>query len=210
MIRKLKSALVALFYVQKRLRYLYLPNLGRLMKGRLQIRNKLWDAGENKFYVNQCVKMTGEGTVAIGSACTFGYKLGGYHYKGRIELQPRYAHSRIEIGDRVATNNNIFLCCTKRITIGDDCLIGHDVEFLDSDGHALSPSRRRDYDTGLSEPIVIGKNVWLGNNVQVLRGTEIGDNSVVAAGAVVKGKFGCNVVIGGVPGKVIRTIDENE
>ena len=57
---------------------------------------------------------------------------------------------------------------------------------------------RRNSD-GLVEPITIGKNVWFGNNVMILRGTQIGDHPIVAAGAVVKGKFGSNVIIGGVP-----------
>ena len=48
--------------------------------------------------------------------------------------------------------------------------------------------------------------VWVGSKVTFLDGSEVGNNSVVAAGAVVNGKFPPNVVIGGVPAKVIKEI----
>jgi len=50
------------------------------------------------------------------------------------------------------------------------------------------------------------KNVWFGHNWKVLRGTEIGNNCIVAAGAVVKGKFKDNLILGGVPAKIIKEI----
>ena len=58
--------------------------------------------------------------------------------------------------------------------------------------------------------VKIADDVWIGNNVTILKGTEIGEHSVVAAGAVVSGKFPSNVVLGGVPAKVIRKIDPLE
>ena len=55
-----------------------------------------------------------------------------------------------------------------------------------------------------SLPIVIGDGSWIGINATILGGTEIGKNSVVAAGAVVKGKFPDYCVVGGVPARVIK------
>jgi len=202
-IRRIKNIL---FYFIRLIINLYIPNIRKIMGKKLIFNMGVFQ--KEKIVSYQRVKVTGKGVVRIGKGCSFGYPLGGYLYKGQIELQPRYQEARIEIGDRVETNNNIFICCKKGISIGDDCLIGHNVEFMDFDGHPIEPSQRRNGD-GLVEPILIGKNVWFGNNVMVLRGTQIGDNSIVAAGAVVKGKFGSNVIIGGVPAKVIRTIDED-
>ena len=51
----------------------------------------------------------------------------------------------------------------------------------------------------------IGGNVWIGNNVIILKNSSIGDNSIIAAGAVVSGSFHANVVIGGVPAITIKT-----
>ena len=181
---------------------LYMPNLLKIIGNRLIIR----EPGRVRAY--QRIKVTGKGTVSIGSKCCFGFPLGGYFDRGLIELQARYFESIIEIGDRVATNNNLLICSKNRIVIGDDCLIGHNVEFMDFDGHNLAPSQRRNGD-GIAEEIIIGKNVWFGNNVIILRGTQIGDNSVIAAGSVVKGRFGSNVVLGGVPARVIKSIRED-
>jgi acetyltransferase-like isoleucine patch superfamily enzyme len=52
----------------------------------------------------------------------------------------------------------------------------------------------------------IGNNVWVGTRVTIIGDTEIGDNCVVAAGAVVRGVFPANSVLGGVPAKVIKTL----
>lgn len=62
----------------------------------------------------------------------------------------------------------------------------------------------------VKEPIVIGDGTWIGINATILGGTEIGKNSVVAAGAVVKGKFPDYCVIGGVPARIIKNYDLND
>lgn len=54
--------------------------------------------------------------------------------------------------------------------------------------------------------MIIGKNVWIGNNVTILKNSEVGDNTIIAAGAVVSGKFPANVIIGGVPAKTIKVL----
>ena len=77
---------------------------------------------------------------------------------------------------------------------------------LDSDFHEIDPSRRIDGNPKTGK-VVIGDNVWIGDRVMILKGSTIGKNSVVAAGAVVSGEFPANVLIGGVPAQVIREID---
>ena len=69
----------------------------------------------------------------------------------------------------------------------------------------MDPAKRCSV-TQKSGKVVIADNVWIGERVTILKGTRIGENSVVAAGAVVSGEFPANVVIGGVPAKVIRNI----
>lgn len=53
-------------------------------------------------------------------------------------------------------------------------------------------------------PVEIGNNVWIGHRVMFMPGSSVGSNVVIGAGAVVTGNFGDNVIIGGVPAKVIR------
>ncbi len=59
----------------------------------------------------------------------------------------------------------------------------------------------------IAKPIHIGKKVWLGANVTVLQGVTIGDNAIVAAGAVVTKDVPANAIVGGVPAKVIKMIE---
>lgn len=89
------------------------------------------------------------------------------------------------------------------ITIGDGVLIGHNV-VLATLNHNSSPHDRADL---IPAPIVIGKNVWIGANATVLPGVIVGDGAIVAAGAVVATNVLENTVVGGVPAKIIKTID---
>ena len=96
------------------------------------------------------------------------------------------------------------LCSANYIIIGDNTLIGQSVTILDHEAHGVAPDKRRQL--GEIGKVIIGKNVWLGNNVIILKNSEIGDNTIVAAGAVVLGKFPANVIIGGVPAKIIKNL----
>ena len=155
-------------------------------------------------FCEQKTFITGIGTIEIGSNCKFGYKPGGFNRNGSIEIQARYREARVIIGNDIFTNNNIFICAANLIVIGDKTLIGQNVAIMDFEAHGIAPNQRNQL--GDIGKVVIGENVWIGNNVMILKNTEIGKNSIVAAGAVVSGVFPDNVVIGGVPGKVIRNI----
>lgn len=174
----------------------YFRNMSKILEGHV-----VYGRG-NKF--NQVTKITGNGKVEIGDGCTFGYRQGGHFRNGAIEIQARTGKSRIIIREKVSFNNNTFLCAANIIEIGARTLIGEHVSFFDHEAHNISPSDRNK--PGRIGEIKIGENVWIGNNVSVLTDTEIGDNSVVALGAVVKGKFPGNVIIGGIPAKVIKEI----
>lgn len=183
-------------FYHKRLFKFILPNLAKIINKRVTF--------EKYPVCNQKMLITGAGSVSIGSKCSFGYKLGGNFYRGLIEIQPRYKQSRISIGNNVATNNNLVLCAANYIEIGDDTLIGQGVSMMDHEAHGMAPDKRRQL--GEIGKVIIGKNVWLGNNVIILKNSEIGDNTIVAAGAVVSGIFPANVIIGGVPAKIIKNL----
>ncbi|HZK12479.1 MAG TPA: acyltransferase [Atribacterota bacterium] len=177
--------------------YLYLLNINK-------IRNKKVIIGKN-CRINQKTYFTGNGLTIIEDNVSFGYKLGGNFRGSGIEIQPRKSDAKIILQKNISMNNNITIVSNESIVIGENCLIGHDCEFLDSDGHGISPDMRRK-SSGKCEPIIIKNNVWFGNNCKILRGTEIGNNCIVAAGSIVKGKFKDNVILGGIPAKVIREI----
>ena len=73
--------------------------------------------------------------------------------------------------------------------------------------HPLEPSQRRAYIEG--KPIVIEKNVWIATGATILGGVVVGENAVVAAGAVVTKDVPPNSMVAGVPAKVIRSLEEN-
>ncbi|TDP00911.1 acyltransferase [Flavobacterium sp. 245] len=159
---------------------------------------------KTKISVQQIILCRGVGKVEIGENCSFGYVLGGFHKGGSIELQARYQDSIIKIGNNVSTNNNVMICSANYIEIGEKTLIGQYVTIMDHEAHNIDPARRQEI--GEIGKVIIGKNAWLGNNVTILKNSEIGDNTIVANGAVVSGKFPANVIIGGVPAKLIKSL----
>ncbi|MEU9574334.1 sugar O-acetyltransferase [Streptomyces massasporeus] len=111
--------------------------------------------------------------------------------------------SNISIGARTFVNYNLTALDVARITIGEDCQIGPNVQLL-TPTHPVEPEPRRDK-LEAARPIVIGDNVWLGGGVIVCPGVTIGDNAVVGAGAVVTRDVPADVVAVGNPARPVRT-----
>ena len=88
------------------------------------------------------------------------------------------------------------------ITIEDNVLIGPKVNLI-TENHPLNPDDRK---TLICKPIVIKRNAWIGAAATILPGVTIGENSIVAAGAVVTADVPPNTVVGGIPAKFIRNI----
>ena len=82
------------------------------------------------------------------------------------------------------------------------------MNIIDSNGHIVE-SLDRTVGRDIPKPIIIGNNVWIGLNSIILKGTIIGDNSIVAAASVVSGEFGANTIIMGNPAKEVRSININ-
>jgi acetyltransferase-like isoleucine patch superfamily enzyme len=112
----------------------------------------------------------------------------------------------IRVGRRVFINQ----CCTLYdmggVTIADLVMIGPNVNLITA-GHALPPSQRRAYLE--AKPIVIERNVWIATGATIIGGVTVGENSVVAAGAVVTKNVPPNSLVAGVPAKVIRSLEES-
>ena len=108
----------------------------------------------------------------------------------------------IKIGKDVFVNSG---CCFQDqggVTLGDGCLVGHNVVFATLD-HDKRPGRRGDM---TAAPIVVGKDVWIGAHATILKGVTIGDGAIVAAGAVVTRDVPPNTIAAGVPARVVKTI----
>lgn len=154
--------------------------------------------GKN-FRVQGTLKIAGPGKVIIGDnvlVCGLGHPVTPFtHHKDAI----------IAIGSNSFLNGTRFACQTA-ITIGEYALLG-DARIMDTDFHSIYPDRWSPDAVVESSPIVIGKNVWVGGAAAVLKGIHIGDNSVVAFGAVLAKTIPANCIVGGNPATIIKQID---
>lgn len=117
-----------------------------------------------------------------------------------------------DCGKNITVGKNVFINSGCRfqdqggITIGDGALIGHNV-VLATLNHDFAPQNRS---TLHPAPIVIGQNVWIGANATIVPGVTIGNGAIIAAGAVVTKDVPENVIVGGVPAKILKKINVEE
>ncbi|MDE6667077.1 MAG: sugar O-acetyltransferase [Clostridia bacterium] len=115
-----------------------------------------------------------------------------------------------DYGQNITVGKNVFInsgCCFQDqggIEIGDNALIGQQV-VIATLNHDLSPEKRGSM---LPAPVKIGNGVWIGAHATILSGVTIGNGAVVAAGAVVTKDVPENVVVGGIPAKIIKVIGD--
>lgn len=117
-----------------------------------------------------------------------------------------------DFGKNITIGKNVFInaCCHFQdqggVTLGDNCLIGHNVVFATLN-HGFAPEERASMNPA---PIVVGRNVWIGSSSTILQGVTIGENAIIAAGSVVTRDVPANAVVAGVPARFIRSIDSRK
>ena len=115
-------------------------------------------------------------------------------------------NGHLEIGQSAFVGIGTIITCRDSISIGDNALIAEYVTIRDQD-HRYGgdvPTAQNGFETA---PIRIGNNVWIGAKATITRGVTIGDNAVIAAGAVVVDDVPASTIAGGVPAKVLKTIN---
>lgn len=151
----------------------------------------------------------GGAKLTIGDGCviksSFLSNLVGLY--SRTIIVTRTPEAEIRIGNNVGISGAT-IYARKSIIIGDNTMIGGNAKILDNDFHPIEAEARLadDKDKIGTREVVIGKNCFIGCNSLILKGTVLGDNCVVGAGAVVCGKFEDNCVIAGNPAKVIKRL----
>ena len=117
-----------------------------------------------------------------------------------------------DCGKNIHIGKNVFIncCCHFQdqggIYLGDHVLVGSHVVFA-TINHGMEPEHRSD---NIPASIRVEKNVWIGSHATILSGVTIGENAIVAAGAVVTKDVPAGTVVGGVPAKVIRRLEAEE
>jgi acetyltransferase-like isoleucine patch superfamily enzyme len=131
---------------------------------------------------------------------------------GEISGKPLHASTAIQIpfyinigrftriGKNVFINHDCSFLDIGGITIEDDVLIGPKASII-TESHPINPAERRAL---LVKPVVIKRNAWIGAGATILPGVTVGENAVVAAGAVVTADVLPNTIVGGVPAKFIK------
>ena len=109
----------------------------------------------------------------------------------------------IQLGKNVFINHACSFLDLGGIAVEDDVQIGPKVNLI-TENHPVEPSQRTSLDL---KSILIKRNAWIGAAATILPGVTIGENAVVAAGAVVSKDVPANTIVGGVPAKIIKTIN---
>jgi acetyltransferase-like isoleucine patch superfamily enzyme len=144
--------------------------------------------GNHYFFNDERTIFENRGILKINGLCDFGKGTKVYVNK----------HAILEIGNNTFITGKTSIICFQKILIGSNCAISWGVHIMDHDYHTID-------EKPINKPIIIGNNVWIGSNVNILKGVNIPDNCVIAAGSVVTKSFDQeNLLIAGNPAKVIR------
>ncbi|MEI8665286.1 acyltransferase [Pseudoalteromonas sp. B28] len=158
--------------------------------------NKIFRLFKLYFYIiksNQKIKARKPQGIQLGKYAALNYtNNGSIKFIGKFYCRRFVSIScdggEIVFGDDVFLNNYSSITCRGKIQIGENTLIGESVKIYDHDHVFSKQGLIRDQGFKIGS-VVIGKNVWIGSNVTILRDTVIGDNSVVGAGCVLKGTY---------------------
>lgn len=157
------------------------------------------------FINHQPIVLRGKGKISVGSNVNIGVINSPLFYNSYAYIEARNKNSSLKFGNNIHINNGFSIVSEKNITIYDNVLIGFNCHIIDSNFHNLNIDKRLETDPNPKE-VIIKENVFIGNNVTILKGVSLGENLVVANGAVVTKSFPANVVVGGVPAKIVSEL----
>src|SRR4029077_18981753 len=116
----------------------------------------------------------------------------------------RVHEGEVEIGAKTVIGQECTISAFPHVSIGRECILADRVMLIDFDHGVTEVDRPIRLQGIYKRDVRIGHNVWMGYGACVLRGTTIGENSIVGTSAVVTKDFPANSVIGGVPARLIR------
>lgn len=175
-------------------KYVFLGKNSKI-KSKRQIKFKKWlNIADNVF-----IDALSSDGIVLGKNCSIG-KYTCIECTGSL----KYLGKGLVVGNNTGLGTHSFYGCAGGIEIGDDVIIGNYVS-MHSENHNFYDKEIPIRLQGVNHKgIKIGNNCWIGAKVTILDGTIIGNGCVVAAGAVVTGSFPDDVVIGGVPAKILK------
>ena len=185
-----------------------------------------------KLLYSKYFRFINRSNAVIGIDCEFGFKARIINRTGRREnlvignnvmLHGTViceGNGRLLLNDYVNIRRDVYIGAVKNVEVGKYTIISNNVSIMDNDNHPTSPTLRLkmvksgwsnnnwSWVNSASSSVTIAENVWICQGVRILKGCHIGENSVIAAGAVVTKSVGDNSVCAGNPGKVVKVINE--
>lgn len=173
------------------------------------------------FFLHQDVKIKGIENIWVKERLEVGISYVGFMHprektflniKGKLEISGVYSFGRgcrIDIGENAIVkigkggymNSNTKLIIMHSLSIGDNCAISWDCQFLDDDFHSISFEGKKESDNS----IIIGNNVWIGCGVKIYKGSVIPNGCIIASDSIVKSIFNSeDCLIAGSPAKVVK------
>jgi acetyltransferase-like isoleucine patch superfamily enzyme len=113
---------------------------------------------------------------------------------------------KLEIGTNLSMSEYSRIVAHQQITIGNKVTIARFVSILDHDHRFERKNGSIEMEGYTMAPVKIGNQVWIGDKVTILAGTEIGSNVIIAANSVVRGKLDGNAIYGGIPAKKLKDL----
>lgn len=145
----------------------------------------------------------GFGTLILGDNVKLGFMMGGLK-NIPILLQPRTDAAVIQIDQGSILMNGSELISRSSIYIGKNCRVGAGCVFLDADFHGIGPDERDQ--VGITKPIIIGDNVWLGRSVTVLKGVHVGNDAIIGANCMVTKDIPAGGIAVGNPMRIVGSV----
>lgn len=150
----------------------------------------------------------GKNSLVYGTGLTTGHGC-------RFDL-PGTGEKTLFIGKNCEIGDMVHIVAHERVEIGDDCLFASKI-FISDTEHGSYSGSELDSNPGIppknrsltTKPVKIGDRVWIGENVCILSGVEIGEGSIVGANSVVTRNVEANTIMVGVPAKAIKKWDDN-
>lgn len=176
---------------------------------------------KKRLYLHEKVSIKGVNNIEARGRIRIGVDYVGFLHKtdvtylninGKLKIDGNYSIGRgcrfdigqnaeVKIGNGGYINANTNLIIMHKLTIGENCVISWNCQFLDEDFHSIEYAGKK----ASRNEIILGNNVWVGCGVYIYKGTVIADGCVVASNSVVRGEFNIkNAIIGGNPARVIK------
>jgi acetyltransferase-like isoleucine patch superfamily enzyme len=198
--------LAGALYAERQARAIWAPLLAKMLYREPLMRYRCESIGRRLQLEGVIPEIGGNGRIVIGNNVRIGPQCSwDIGHKASLVAE-------LVIGNDVGIGYQNIISAVKRVEIGDRTILAGGVSIYDNPSHPMSPRQRflhAPIELDDAEPVRIGRNCWIGSRAFVLKGVTIGDNSIVAAAAIVTKPVPPNVLVGGAPARILRELPDD-